>query len=272
MEVSPGDTCLPRGRRHVTTGLAQKARDGLAFEVGDGSLFRFDKAFAGAQGGWSALLEMQREERNLDLSARRQHDRPLDDVLELSQIAGPRIALEEIESLWGEPVHLLVHLGLRLAEKVMRQDGDVLGTLPQWRQRDREGVEAIEKILPELTRGQRLLERTVGGGKDPHTHLSCHYVAHRLALSRLQHAQETALHLGRHVADLVEEDRPAVRLLEEPRLVGHRARERPAFVPEELRLEEGRRQGGAVHRDERLVPEIRVPVDGPGHELLARAG
>src|SRR5262245_55652626 len=140
MKVPPGNPRPPRGSRHVTAGLAEKPCDGLALEVGNGSLLPLDEALAGAEGGWSALLEMQREERNLHVAARRQNDRPLDDVLELPQIAGPRVALEEIESLGGEPVHLLVHLGLGLAEKVMRQDRDVLDAFPEGRQRDREGV------------------------------------------------------------------------------------------------------------------------------------
>jgi len=42
-------------------------------------------------------------------------------------------------------------------------------------------------------------------------------------------------------------------------------------VAEELGLHEGGRQRGAVHRDERLVAQVRGPVDGARHQLLPGA-
>src|SRR5262249_8653039 len=71
----------------------------------------------------------------------------------------------------------------------------------------------------------------------------------RLALPRLQHPQELPLHLHRHVADLVEEDRPPIGLLEQPDLVGDRAGERAPLVAEQFRLHEGGSERGAVDRD-----------------------
>ena len=54
----------------------------------------------------------------------------------------------------------------------------------------------------------------------------------------LQHAQEPDLHGGRRVADLVEEDRPAVGLLEAARAAPARAGERALLVAEQLALDE----------------------------------
>ena len=56
----------------------------------------------------------------------------------------------------------------------------------------------------------------------------------RAQLALLQHPQELHLHRQRHVADLVEEERAAVRLLETPQARLLRAGERAALVAEEL--------------------------------------
>ena len=91
-----------------------------------------------------------------------------------------------------------------------------------------------------------------------------------LELALLQRAQQLHLHLDRDLADLVEEERPAVGELEAPRLAGHGARERAALVAEELALDELLRDGRAVDLDERLVLAARVLVQRAGDELLAR--
>src|SRR5215510_8604292 len=64
-----------------------------------------------------------RSVRHLDIPARREHHGSFDDVLQLTEIAGPGIALEEIERLGSEAVDLLVHLRLGFAQEVMREDG-----------------------------------------------------------------------------------------------------------------------------------------------------
>ena len=54
----------------------------------------------------------------------------------------------------------------------------------------------------------------------------------------LQDAQELHLEVQRHLADLVEEQRAAVRRLEAAHAVAHRAGERAAHVAEQLALEQ----------------------------------
>ncbi len=72
-------------------------------------------------------------------------------------------------------------------------------------------------------------------------------------LAVLQDPQQLRLHLERHVADFVEEDRPAVCRDEVPGPVLRRARERAADMTEELALEEIRGHGGAVLGQEGLL-------------------
>src|SRR5262249_20332606 len=96
--------------------------------------------------------------------------------------------------------------------------------------------------------------------------------ADALELLFLQDAQQLDLYLQGHLADLVEKDRPAVGQLETADAPFRRAGESPAFVAEQLALDQPGGQRRTVHLDERprLTPAARV--NGPGDELLAGAG
>ena len=91
-------------------------------------------------------------------------------------------------------------------------------------------------------------------------------------LARLERAKEHRLQRRRRLADLVEEERPAVGQLEEAAARGLRAREGALHVPEELARHELRRQRGEVLRDEAAALARAALVDGGGDELLADAG
>ena len=86
----------------------------------------------------------------------------------------------------------------------------------------------------------------------------------------LQHAQELDLRGRGQLADLVEEQRPARRLLDEAHAIAHGVGERALEVPEELRLDEPGRDGAAVDGHERRPGARRERVQRPRDELLAR--
>src|SRR5262249_18267522 len=96
--------------------------------------------------------------------------------------------------------------------------------------------------------------------------------ADALELALLQYAQQFRLHRRRHVADLVEEHRPALSQLEASLALADRAREAALFVAEELALEQVLRQRGAVDSDHRPAARHAAGlVNRPGDLLLARA-
>jgi hypothetical protein len=71
----------------------------------------------------------------------------------------------------------------------------------------------------------------------------------------LEDAQQLRLDRERRLADLVEEDGAAARVLEEAAAIAFGAGERAADVPEELALEERVRDRGAVLDEEwRVAP------------------
>ena len=138
-------------------------------------------------------------------------------------------------------------------QEVGDQLGDVLLALAQRRQLDRHDREPIVEILAKLSVADELPEVLVGRRQDAHVDLDEHVAADRLDLALLDHAQQLVLHLGRDVADLVEEERAARRLAEQAAPRPLRAGEGALLVAEQLRLDQRRRQRRAVEGHERPV-------------------
>jgi hypothetical protein len=96
-------------------------------------------------------------------------------------------------------------------------------------------------------------------GNHAHVDLDHAVAAQPLELLLLQHAQHLGLRLQAHVADLVEEDRALVGLLELADLPIGGAGERALFVAEQLRLDQLVGNRGAVDLHE-----------GPSRRRLSR--
>jgi hypothetical protein len=87
----------------------------------------------------------------------------------------------------------------------------------------------------------------------------------------LQHAQHLGLRGQGHVADFVEKDRAAVRLLELAGAIGDSSGERTLHVSEQLALDQFRRNRGTVDLHERPFGTRGIAMYGPGNELFARS-
>ena len=157
-------------------------------------------------------------------------------------------------------------------EEVLREQEDVAGAGAQRRHRDRDDVDPVEQILAEPLLVDLGLEIAVGRGDHAGLERDLLVAADRADLALLQHAQQLDLHLDRHLADLVEEDRAGAGLHEQPGARPLGVGERAADVTEQLALEQRRRHRRAVDRDERLVAARRQVVKRAGDQLLAGAG
>ncbi len=109
----------------------------------------------------------------------------------------------------------------------------------------------------------------VGGGDDANVGAQDARAAEPHELALLEHAQQLGLDGRNHLADLVEEEHATARLLDTPRLGGHRAGERAALVAEQLRLEQRIGQRRAVDRDERPAAPARGVMNEPCDDFLA---
>src|SRR2546428_5160426 len=79
---------------------------------------------------------------------------------------------------------------------------------------DRKHVDAVIEVLAKATVPDRGFEIGVGRRDDPHVHLAIGRRPDAADLALLEHPQEPDLHRGAHLADLVEEDRAPVGLLD----------------------------------------------------------
>src|SRR5207237_4048290 len=132
-------------------------------------------------------------------------------------------------------------------------------------------VQSIEKIFAERPFFDRLLQFEVRRGDDLDVGLDRLRSADALELFLFDGAQQLRLNRETDLADLIEEDRAAVRELEASELAAIGARERALLVSEELRLRERFRQRGAVDFDERSVSAAGDVVDDSRDESLACA-
>ncbi len=73
------------------------------------------------------------------------------------------------------------------------QEREVLASLAQGRQLEREHVDAVVQVLPERAGRDRALEVAIGGGDDAHVDALIVVVADPAELLRLQHPQQLAL-------------------------------------------------------------------------------
>src|SRR4051794_24785468 len=99
--------------------------------------------------------------------ARPHYQYPLDRVLQLAHISGPRIGFKDAERLRIEGYP---RRGM-LLDEVLHEEGDVLPSLAESRKDDRDNRQAVVEVLPKPPAGNCFVDVDIGGGDDPHIHL-----------------------------------------------------------------------------------------------------
>ena len=156
---------------------------------------------------------------------------------------------------------------------MLSEQRHVLHPLAKWRNREPDDVEPEVQVLAERAGIDLRLEVTICRGDEPHVDAGMAPVgADALNFSGLQEAEQHHLHARAHLAHFVQKHRSVGGHLEEARLVAVGAGERAAHVAEQLGLEQGVGQAGAVERDQaRRGPRTAV-VDQARDNFLAHAG
>ncbi len=150
------------------------------------------------------------------------------------------------------------------------QQAEVSLSFAQRRQLEREALQAREQVGAEGAGLDHRRQRAVGGAD--HAQVDRHGLgaADRQHHPLGEHAKQRGLGGQRELAHLVQEERAAVRRAHQARRVVVGAREGALLVAEELGLEQGRSDGGAVDGHQRALA-ARAGVQGVGGELLAGA-
>ncbi len=215
------------------------------------------------------LAEGLRQVGGHDFRALGDQDRAFDGVLQFAHVAGPPVPNQHVVRGRREPPHRLLVALAELLEEVLAQQRDVLGTHPERRHLQRDGVDAEVEVLAQLAFAQRHVEIDVRRTDETEVDVHDAVAADRPVLALLQHAEQLGLQVGRHLADLVEQQGAALGHFEQPFLVHRRAGERPLLVAEQLRLDQVLGDGRTVDLDERGLGTLAVVVDRVGDELLA---
>ena len=212
----------------------------------------------------------QRDALGLDEPPLLHEDGALDRVGQLTDVARPGVGLEQLEDFGREPLHRFLERAAQAPEQVVGQRVDVLPALPQGRQVDAQDVDAVVQVFAEAGLTHERLDVAVGGGDDAHVDLDGLVAAQALEALVLEHAQQLGLQPEAQFAELVQEQRAPVGLLEAAGAGLVRAGEGAFFVAEQLAFEQGLRDVGAVDLDERLLAARAVEVDVARDETSCR--
>ena len=199
----------------------------------------------------------------------RKDDRFLDTVLQLADIAAPAIAFQRRGRIAGKSGQRPVILLREALEEQFRHGHDVLPALPQGRQGDVHGIDAVIEVLAEKSLADHSLQVLVSRTDEADIHGSSFRAAHAYHAAVLGHPEQFSLQMKRDVAYFVQEERPAVGLFELAGMVCERIRERPLDVAEEFALEESLGDGSGIHGDHRLTGPGTPGVDFPRQDVLS---
>ncbi len=121
---------------------------------------------------------------------------------------------------------------------------------------NRNGIDPVEKILPELSLGDRFLQFLVGGTDDANIHLDLLFPPDPGQGAILQKPENLFLGGHRHVTDFVQEQGSPIRLfkLPPPFLIG--PCKSTFFMAKEFTFQKGLTQGGTVYIQKPFVPPL----------------
>src|SRR5512144_1829495 len=92
---------------------------------------------------------------------------------------------------------------------MFRQKWNVIHALTHRNYLDREYVQTVIKVFPKATSKSFFLQVPVRGGNNADVGLPRAVIPHTLVTLLLQNSKEFALHIRRHLADFVQEQRAA---------------------------------------------------------------
>ena len=123
-------------------------------------------------------------------------DQPLDQVLELADVARPPVRRQDLQRRIGDALDLLAELRLVAVEEEPRQLRQILDAIAQRRHPDRDDVDPVVEVLAEAPFLDRLLEIDVGRGDQPEIGLD-RLACRRRARSRPPGSRAAAWPAGR---------------------------------------------------------------------------
>src|SRR5262249_4406840 len=140
-----------------------------------------------------------------------------------------------------------------LVDQEKRQRRNVVPAVAERRQLQRENAQPVVEVLPKGFLAHGLKQVAVGCRQNPHIDPDRSTTANAVEFALLQDAEQLRLGVRRQLADLIEEDRAAMRQLESAHAPGEGACKGTLLVAEQLALHEPCRKSGAVDLNKRLI-------------------
>ena len=197
--------------------------------------------------------------------------RRYDDVLQFTHIARVVVSAQFFQRFHRHAVAVVPAVAAVLVEESLCQRPDILLAVTQRRQFDIDDRQTVEQVAAQRIARDQLFRRLVDRSDDADIHRDVPCPADTADVFFLQDAQQLALQIVRHRADLIEQQRAAVRLFEQPRSV-HGAGKTALGRSEQNALQQTLRNGCAVLRQERAAFARPVIVNALRKQLLAGAG
>ena len=196
----------------------------------------------------------------------------LDEILELSHVAGPTVRLEPLKRGLGVMGRVPMDApGFGLGQP-QEEKSDIFDPFPKGRHRDVDDVEPVIEILAKLIMADAFQEVAVGGGKDPRVDGNGAAVADAFETAVLEYMQQFGLQGDGQFPDLVQKNGAAVGELESPQPLVVGASESALGVSEKFAFEKRGGQGRAVGLDEEAIPAPAHLVNAARQVVLARSG
>ena len=145
------------------------------------------------------------------------------------------------------------------------QQRHIFTALPKRRQAQANHVQPVVQVLAEQPLLDTLVQILVRCGDDAHIRRQRRMPTDPVELSIRQHAQKTRLQFRRHIADFIEEQRPALCLLKAASPHHRRTGEGASLVSKQFALKQVLRDGGGIDRHKWFQSPLAVPVQGVGH-------
>src|SRR4030042_2266279 len=124
----------------------------------------------------------------------------------------------------------------RFLEKVDNEQGDIFLFLPQGRKADRDDIEPIKEVLPEISAFDQRFEKLIGGGDHPNIDFNIFRSSHPFDLMLLKESEKFGLRRKAEIAHFIKEERPTIGLFEESPFCLERSGESTPDMAEELTL------------------------------------
>src|SRR4029077_20696944 len=143
-----------------------------------------------------------------------EYDGAFNDILQLSNIARPRVCQQKFHCVLFDIPYPLAGVPRVTVDEVFDQHGNVFFTLPQRRTLNREHAETVKEIPSKRVGADGDLQISIRGGNHADIGSNKLVATHALKLPFLQYTQQGNLCFRREITDFVEKDRAAFRKFE----------------------------------------------------------